>query len=105
MTPYCQQSNINEDEIAEREFGSLEEIQAAFFGDNDVSLCSQYSEIMEACKGIACRQHVLCGFRRPRVNRRAVKKELTTKFGVSGLMLIYYVVCVIWFWRQLRRGG
>lgn len=104
MTPYCQQSNINEDEIAEREFGSLEEIHTAFFGDAPAPE-SRHESILSACRSIAQRQHVLSGFRRPRVNRTSVKRELATKFGLSGVLLIYYVVCVIWFWRQLRRGG
>lgn len=104
MIPFCERPELDEDQIADQQFGSLTEIRTAFFGDGSVP-DERHEEILAACRDIAHKQVVVSGFRRPRANRVAARKELATKFGLSGVLLIYYVVCVIWFWRQLRRGG
>lgn len=105
MIPICQQSKIDEDEICGRLFASTDEIAVAFFGSDPVPLAqSRQEEIKRSCwEYVETQRALVAGHRKPRVWRYHAKQHLRVKFGLSGIMLLYYVVLITWMWRNPRK--
>lgn len=106
MIPYCRQNRIDEDEIVSRKFRSLKDIRTSFYGDESLPISdSEDQEILKHCEEfVQSKVRAVGSKRRVRFHRSEAKNDLSTRFGISGLLLLYYVVYIIWMIRRFHKS-